>query len=381
MAGGPPARPTVPTPLVTVAGWAWRLILIGIVVYGAVRVLALLWVVIVPIVLAVLLAALLQPVMRLLRRVAPGWVPRSVLALLCLLLALVVLGGVGYLVGARVSAQIPVLVRDVGQTLAKLHGLVAGGFGQQVLERGQQLALDWVNRQRGQIAGYLTAGAGYLFEALTITVLTLFVAFFLLFEGDRIWGWLLSLLPGPAHERSRRAGQITWTTLTGYVHGTAIIATIHGLVIGLVVFLLGVPLAAPLGVLVFLGSFIPIAGILVAGAISVLVALGTQGWVAAVILLAVLIGEDQLEANVLQPVIMRRYVQLHPLAIVLVLTVGTVLGGIIGAIVAVPVAAIIYRAGPALLGRELPMPAPRRRDRAPRERSPRLRLRLPSRTR
>jgi predicted PurR-regulated permease PerM len=103
--------------------------------------------------------------------------------------------------------------------------------------------------------------------------------------------------------------------------------------------------------------------------------------VAAVILLAVLIGEDQLEANVLQPVIMRRYVQLHPLAIVLVLTVGTVLGGIIGAIVAVPVAAIIYRAGPALLGRELPMPAPRRRDRAPRERSPRLRLRLPSRTR
>ncbi|WP_433556404.1 AI-2E family transporter [Pseudonocardia xinjiangensis] len=124
--------------------------------------------------------------------------------------------------------------------------------------------------------------------------------------------------------------------------------------IGLVVSLLHVPLAIPLGVLVFLGSFIPIVGELIAGSVAVVVTLGTQGPLAGLILIAVLIAEGQLEAHLLQPLIVGRYVRLHPLAIGLVLATGTVLGGLVGAVVAVPVAAIVHRAWPALAGKSAP---------------------------
>src|SRR5262249_30548279 len=154
-----------------------------------------------------------------------------------------------------------------------------------------------------------------------------FIAFFLLYDGERIWQWLISPLPPRESHRVDLAGRSAWITVTGYVRGTAVIAIIHGVVIGLVVSLLGVPLAIPLGVLVFLGAFIPFIGALGAGGLAVLVTFGSQGWPAALILLGVLLAQSQLEANLLQPAIVGRYVRLHPLAIGLAFAVGTVLGG------------------------------------------------------
>lgn len=140
-------------------------------------------------------------------------------------------------------------------------------------------------------------------------------------------------------------------TLSGYMRGTLIIATIHGLVIGFALYLLGVQAFLPLGLLVFVGSFIPVVGALVAGGLAVLITLGTHGIVPALILLGVLLLEDELEAHVLQPFVVGRYVRLHPLVIVLVLAAGAWLGGVIGTLIAVPLTGIIANAWRPLTGR------------------------------
>ncbi|MGH3512448.1 MAG: AI-2E family transporter [Pseudonocardiaceae bacterium] len=340
-------RSTLPHSLVIGAAWSWRLLLVGITVYAAVRVLVLLSLVVIPLVAALLFAALLRPVAQLLQRRLPG--PLS--ALLTLLIAAVVIGGLGYLIGLRFARELPTLIDQLVGTVRQLRAVLGGGgVGQFQLDQIEGTVINWLQRNQSQAVAYLTTGAGYLLEFATLTVLTLFITFFLLYDGDRIWRWLRTPLPARESHRVDLAGRAAWSTITGYVHGTAIIATIHGIVIGFVVFLLGVPLALPLGVLVFIGSFIPFIGALVAGGLAVLITFGTHGWLAALILLGVLIAESQLEVHLLQPLIVGRYVRLHPLAIGLSFAVGTVLAGIVGAIVAVPTAAVIHQAWPALRG-------------------------------
>ena len=343
----------VPRFLVVAASWSWRLLLVGTAVYLAVRVLALLWLVVVPIVAALLLAALIHPVADRLRRHLPGPAAASV----TLVLAVVVMGGIGYAVGLRFTQQLPVLSGQLVDTVHRLRNTLRGvGLGAAQLDQLQSAVTGWIEAHRTDLLAYLTTGAGYLFEFLTFVVLTLFVTFFLLYDGGRIWHWLLGPLPHDAAGRADRAGRAAWQTLTAYVHGTATIAVVHTVVIGGVLFLLSVPLVIPLAVLVFFGSFIPLVGALVAGGLAVLVTLGTQGWIAALIMFGVLLVEDQLEAHLLQPLIVGRYVRLHPLAIGLALAVGSILAGVVGALVAVPVAAIVYRAAPLLAGRYAPPP-------------------------
>ncbi len=351
----------MPRGLDVTARWVWRLVLLGGAAYLAVQVLALLWLVVVPVLAAVLVTALLRPVTGLLRR----WVPGAPAALATLLVAVLAVGGLGYLVELRVIQQMDEIVADVQSTVEGLRSLL-GPTGLRIdqvpFTRIEQALTEWARSHSNDLFGYLATGLGYVAELLTFVVLTLFVTFFLLEDGERIWRFLTGLLPRTAARRVDRAGHIAWATLTGYVHGTVVIAVIHTIVIGGVAFLLGVPLVVPIAVIVFLGSFVPIAGALVAGGIGVLITLGTRGWVAALILLAVLVVEDQLESHLLQPLIVGRYVRLHPLAIGLALAVGTVLFGVVGAIVSVPVAAIVYRAGPALLDRpngvgDVPRPA------------------------
>jgi predicted PurR-regulated permease PerM len=337
----------IPRSLVVAADWSWRLLLVGIVAYAAVRVLALLSLVVVPLLAAVFLSALLRPVAGLLRRRLPG--PLS--ALLTLFLAAVVLGGLGYLVGIRFAQQLPSLIQQVVGTVHQLRAEFTGvGVGQLQLDQIENSVIGWIQRNRSEAVGYLTTGAGYFIEFFTLLVLALFITFFLLYDGERIWRWLISPLPPREARRVDAAGRAAWATTTGYVRGTAVIATIHGIVIGAAMFLLGAPLALPLGVLVFLGSFIPFVGALVAGGLAVLITFTAQGWVIALILLGILIVESQLEAHLFQPLIVGRYVRLHPLAVGLSFAVGTVLAGIVGAIIAVPTAAVINQVWPALRG-------------------------------
>jgi len=146
------------------------------------------------------------------------------------------------------------------------------------------------------------------------------------------------------------AGDQAWRALVNYMRGTTVVAAIHSVLLGLAMWILGVPLVVPLIVLVFIAAYIPLIGILVVGGLAILIALATKGWVAAVILLAVLLVENQIEGHLLQPLVVGRIIKLHPLAIILVLAVGGVIAGIPGAIIAVPTAAVITYAWPALRG-------------------------------
>ncbi len=347
--------------LATAGGWAWRLLALGVAGYALVWVLKKLALVVLPILAALFLSALLRPITRVLDR----YMPRLAAAWLTLLVAAAVVGGLGYFIGLRAAEQAPQvvtqLINTVSQLLNRLEQLPM--FDQFRLNRIQQRIVTFL-QQNLQFTNLLFTVARYAVEVVTGLLLMIFVTFFFVYRGERIWGWIVARLPARPGTRINRAGKIAWQTLYGWITGTFIIAVIHGIVIGVTLLLLGVPLVAPLALLVFAGSFVPIVGALVAGGAAVLVTLGTQGLVEALILLAVLLVENQLEGNVLQPLVMGHYVKLSPLVIGVVLVVGAVLFGIVGAIVAVPAAAVVYRALPALLRRDdteptqEPLPSP-----------------------
>ncbi len=342
------AEPAVPSLLQQLAAWAWRLLLTGLLIYIAFKLAVALRLVVLPFIAALLLTALLQPLTARLRRAG---LP-ALLATWCAFLgAIIVIGGAIFLFANRVSADYATLSAEVTRTAKEVQHSLAGPPFHLNAQRLQNLTNDlvkFISQHKGQIAGTALAGGKYALEFLTGLLLTLFITFFLLKDGAKIWQWLIRGLRPRARRRVARAGDAGWRTLVNYMRGTVLIAGIHALFIGLALWLLGVPLLVPFIVLVFLAAFVPIIGILVVGALAILVALATKGWVAAVILLAVLLVENQLEGHLLQPLVMGRLVRLHPLAIILVLAVGAIVAGIPGAIVAVPLAAVITYAWPPL---------------------------------
>jgi len=166
------------------------------------------------------------------------------------------------------------------------------------------------------------------------------ILFFFLKDGDVIWNFFLRPFKGERLRRGRRIGTTSVRVLGGYVRGTAIIAFVDGAAIGIGLAILGVPLALPLAVIVFLTAFIPLIGATVAGILAALVALVANGWVVALIVVGIVVVVNQLEGNFLQPVVMAQSLKLHPLVILVALTAGTILAGIIGAVLAVPIAAV-----------------------------------------
>jgi predicted PurR-regulated permease PerM len=351
--------PAVPEWLQRAAGWAWRLLILGVVIYLAFRVASMLRLVVLPCVAALLLTALLQPLAKRLRaRGLPG-----LAATWCaLLVAVAAFAGAGTLMGTQISADYPVLARDVAATAREIqHWLAGPPFHVHAVSLDQLLArlLNYLQQHRTVVEGTVLSGSRIALEILGGAVLTLFVTFFLLKDGPRIWAWLTGFLSTEGRRRAQGAGDAAWQTLVYYVRGTITVAAIHAVVIGTTLWLLGVPLLIPLVVLVFLAAFVPLIGILVAGALAVVVTLGTKGWVAAVILIAVFILEDQVDSHLLQPLVVGRMIRLHPLAIILVLAVGGVVAGIPGAIVAVPTAAALVRAAPYLQGHGGREPPPR----------------------
>jgi predicted PurR-regulated permease PerM len=175
-------------------------------------------------------------------------------------------------------------------------------------------------------------------------VLVMFILFFFLRDGKRIWDWIVGLAPRRARSPIRGAAERAWWTLGGYVRATVLVAFVDAIGIGTGVAILRVPLALPLAALVFLGAFIPVVGATVTGAVAVLVALVTVGPVKALIALGIVIAVQQLEGHVLQPLIMGRAVALHPLAVILSIASGVVIAGIIGGLVAVPILAVLNTA-------------------------------------
>jgi predicted PurR-regulated permease PerM len=348
----------VPSWLLTGAAWSWRLLLLAAIIYLVTRLLGVLYIVVVPCVAALLLTALLQP---LADRLCRAGLPRLAATWVTLLIAAVVLGGLGMLVANRVSADYPTLLAEARHTTTQVESLLSGPPFHVKSSNVQKFLNNipgYLSKHKSLVEGTVVTGGKIASEFLGGLVLMLFVTFFLIKDGERIWNWLLGAMRTETARRMDRAGHAAWLAVVYYMRGTVAVAAIHAIVIGLVLWIMGVPLALPLAILVFLAAFVPLVGLLVAGALAIVVTLATKGWVDAVILLGILIVEDQLEAHLLQPQVVGRVIRLHPLAVILSLAVGGVLAGIPGAVVAVPIVAVITRALPELRRREPGDPGP-----------------------
>jgi predicted PurR-regulated permease PerM len=353
--GAPPAEPppelqagSVPRWLQTSAAWSWRLLLLAAALYVAARVAALLYIVVVPCAAAILLTALLQPLTARLRR--RGMSPLA--ATWCtLLLAIVLLGGAGWLVTTRVQADYPSLVTQFKHTTTQVQAWLAGPPFHLHTGSLQQLSNDvvkYLSQHKSAVEGTVVTGSRIVVELLAGVVLCFFVSFFLIKDGERIWQWLTSRFQPERRRRAGLAGAAAWQAVVYYVRGTVAVAAIHAVVIGITLTIIGAPLVAPLALFMFLAAFVPLLGVLVAGAVALLVVLATKGWIAAIIVLIVMVVMNQLEGHLLQPQVVGKMVRLHPLAVILVLAVGGVVAGIAGAVVAVPITAAITRAARAL---------------------------------
>jgi putative heme transporter len=317
----------------------WVLV-IGAAVAGALWLASRLRLVFLPVFLAVILATLLVPPVEWLKR--RGW-PDGAAAFAVLVLAVASLGAVVALMVPRTVDQFDQL--DVGLTggIQEVQDWLADG-PLQLSERQIDDAFDQLQEEvrdhLGSVGTGALTGAVVLLEALAGLVLTLVVLFFFLKDGAGIWRWLSGLAPPHRRAHVEQAGARSWQALAGFLRGQTIVALFDAVFIGLALVVIGVPLVLPLVVLTFFGAYVPILGATVAGLAAVLVALFDQGPVAAALVLAAIIVVQQLEGNVFQPFIVGRSVDVHPLAILLGVTAGAVLAGVIGAMIAAPLVAV-----------------------------------------
>ena len=228
--------------------------------------------------------------------------------------------GIGQIQEWAINGPLNLTDRQLTQTIDQLQNAIASGGG------------GWVD-QATQVGTQVTHFVAGFF-------IVLFALFFFLYEGDRIWGWVVSFVPRTMRDDVVDSGVVAWGSLTAFVRATVLVALADALGIMLVAFILGVPLAGAIGVLVFVGAFIPIIGALVSGMVAVLVALVAQGPITALLMLGGVVLVQQIESHVLQPFVMGKFVAIHPLAIIVAIALGVVAGGIVGALLAVPAAAV-----------------------------------------
>ncbi|MBD1538882.1 AI-2E family transporter [Arthrobacter sp. S13_S34] len=314
------------------------LALSAILVYGLIQV----RLVVIPLLLALILAAAIAPLVNWLRR--KGW-PSAAATGFSFLLLLLTLGGLVTAIVFAVIGQAGELGRSATEGFDQVYGFVRNGpipIDDQQIQQARDAVLDFVTSSTagaGVVTGLSAAGT-FITGALLMAV----ILFFFLKDGERIWAFVLRAFKGTRLVKARRVGQDSLAVLGGYVRGTAIVAVVDAVFIGLALVILGVPLALPLAAIVFIGAFIPLVGATLAGVLAALVALVANGPVTALIVIIVVIVVNQLEGNFLQPVVMGRTLSVHALVILLALTAGTILAGIIGAILSVPLAAVIWAA-------------------------------------
>lgn len=296
--------------------------------------------VVVPILIATLLAAAISPLVEVLHR---RGLARALATWAALLAGISVIGGVGWVVVAGVRDEWGELARQASKGVAELEEFITSGplpIDQAQLEQARAAVVELVSGE--QIRTGAVAGATVAAEVVAGIFLAAVILFFLLKDGPRIWDFMLRPLSVHRLDRVRRVGDQAVDVLGGYVRGTAIVALVDAVIIGVALAILGVPLALPLALVVFLGAFIPLVGATVAGLLAALVALVANGPIIALIVVGVVVAVNQIEGDVLAPIVLGRAVSLHPLAILLALTAGTILGGVIGALLSVPLAAVAW---------------------------------------
>ncbi|KQO97102.1 hypothetical protein ASF30_16835 [Leifsonia sp. Leaf264] len=296
--------------------------------------------VVIPVLIALILAAALSPVIGWMRR---RGLPAIVATWIALIGGIVVFGGIVTLIVFAVRGQWDELSRSATKGIDAVGDFLKSGslpIDQDQLDGLKDTVTDFFTSS--QFGSGAIAGVSVAAELVTGALLAVVVLFFFLKDGDRIWAFFLRPFSGRSLERGQRIGVTSVKTLGGYVRGTAIIAFVDAAGVGIGLAILGVPLALPLAVIVFIGAFIPIVGATVAGILAALVALVANGPVIALIVVGIVIAVNQIEGNFLQPVVQARSLKLHPLVILVALTAGTILGGIVGAVLSVPIAAVAW---------------------------------------
>ena len=340
----PVGRPEVPRGVELAAQWAWRFLVIAAAGYVLVRALGFLEVVVIPLVVALLIAALVVPLVGLLQRAG---LPRGLASLV------VVIGGLLLVVALLtfVGQQVANGANDLADQTVKGLGEIKDWLKNGPLQASDSQINDYIDRIQKAITDRTTSGGnvvgrvGEVGTALSHVFagifITLFATYFFLADGDRIWAWLVRIAPRAARGRVDGSGRVAWISLTQFVRATVIVAAVDAIGVMIVAAILRVPFVAAIGVLVFLGAFVPLIGATVAGSVAVLVALVDQGLVTALLMLAGVILVQQLEAHGLQPFLLGRWVSVHPLAVIVAIATGVLVAGIAGALVAVPLAAAL----------------------------------------
>lgn len=337
----PGPRP-VPPGLQTLAAYGWRLIVVAVVGLGVLWALRQMWSLVLAVVVGAYLARALDPIAGRLR--ARG-MPPAAIAVVSLLLFATVVGGTGALIGPLFAEELETLgptltdaVDDVEEWLVE-----DSPFN---LDRGdiddlRQEARDAISRGLRSSRGDLLSGALVVMEGIVGIILAIVATFFFLKDGPRFQRWALRRVASDQRDLVRRMGSRAWSTLGGYLRGAAILGLVEGVTIGITLALVGAKLAVPVAVLTFAAAFVPIVGAVAAGVIAVLVALATAGFGAAVVTAIVAVIVQQLDGDLLAPIVYGRALQLHPLVVLFSVVAGGALFGIAGTILAVPLTAMI----------------------------------------
>jgi predicted PurR-regulated permease PerM len=331
-----PDATSVSPPIRRAAAWSWRLLVIFAAVVVVFEVLRRFGVVVVPVALALALAALLLPAVDFLDRY--GAARGGAVAFVVVMGLTAVVAILAFVVDQFVEG-LPGLVDQVAQSIDSARDWLINGpmhFSSDQLNNVGDTVIQSLRDHQEQLTSGALSTAGTVAQVLTAALLTLFTLIFFLLGGRNIWQFVTQAVPEENRYRIREAGAAGFHSLAGYARATFLVALVDAAGIGIGLAIMGIPLALPLASLVFLGAFIPIVGAVLSGFLAVIVALLAKGFVFALITLGLVIAVQQLEAHVLQPLVMGRAVSLHPLAVVLGIGAGSVLAGIIGALLAVP---------------------------------------------
>ena len=320
------------------AGFSWRLLAVGAVATLVVLMVIALRAIVLPVFFAILLSAYLRPLVNWL---TAHRVPRGLAAGIGLVILLVALSGLATLATYAITDQSDVIADRLESGVTELEDLAADRFGEDaVVDVRDRLEEGAASLQDAGVRGAVQFVSAAV-EVVTGAFIMLFALFFVLRDGDVLWRRFVGLFNPGTRDFADRAGRHAWTQLQGYMFGTATIAATDAVLIGLGAMVLGVPSALAIGLLTFVLSFIPFLGAFVAGLFAVLLALADGGIGQALAMLAVVIVVQQIEGNLLQPLIQSRFVALHPLTIILAVTAGGALGGLIGLLIAVPIVAVV----------------------------------------
>jgi putative heme transporter len=334
------------------AAWSWRLFAILAALVALLWLIKRLEIIVVPLLLALMLSALLvQAVDWLDQRGAP----RGGAVALVLLVAFAILGGILTFVISQFVIGLPDLVNQVTRSIDKTRKWLIEGplhLSRQQIENAGNAAIQALQNNQAKLTSGALSTAATVTEILTAALLTVFILIFFLYDGRNIWAYVTKIFPADVRERVRAAGRAGYGSLVGYVRATFLVALVDAVGVGTGLVIMSVPLALPLASLVFLGAFIPLVGAVVSGFLAVVVALIAKGWVYALITLGLLIGVNQLETHILQPLVMGRAVSIHPLAVVLAIATGGVLAGVVGALLSVPTVAFFNNAFQVLLAKD-----------------------------